>query len=138
MSSQIIIIIQNYVCWVCVCILSFICFTSYKMTGLLAKIGFWQISHISFIAVNYWHYIINLECSVFHLCGSLQMAKIYPLLDKYRLTEFYKKFLELGVKDEKDFIDSIDGDTLTRIGEISFPCFWHLCIKFWYLSVILL
>lgn len=51
------------------------------------------------------------------------MEKIYTLLDKYRLTEFYNRFLELGVKDEKDFIDSIDGDTLTSIGEISFPCF---------------
>lgn len=51
------------------------------------------------------------------------MEKIYALLEKYRLIEFYNRFLQLGVKDEKDFIDSIDGDTLTSIGEIAFPCF---------------
>ncbi|XP_029110352.1 uncharacterized protein LOC108922761 [Scleropages formosus] len=42
--------------------------------------------------------------------------KIYNLLDQFRLQMYYKKFIEMGVKDERDFLDSIDDDTLNAVG----------------------
>ncbi|XP_061099792.1 uncharacterized protein LOC133129607 isoform X2 [Conger conger] len=44
------------------------------------------------------------------------MEKIYALLKYNRLESFYNKFLELGVKDENDFIDGIDDETLKEMG----------------------
>ncbi|XP_072226323.1 uncharacterized protein [Leuresthes tenuis] len=44
------------------------------------------------------------------------MDKIYNLLEKHRLETFYNKFLQFGVKDERDFIDSVTEENLTSIG----------------------
>ncbi|KAI1883300.1 hypothetical protein AGOR_G00243780 [Albula goreensis] len=44
------------------------------------------------------------------------MDKIYTLLEKFRLEGYYKKFTDLGVKDVRDFIDSIEDETLNSIG----------------------
>ncbi|XP_031425720.2 uncharacterized protein LOC105895578 [Clupea harengus] len=44
------------------------------------------------------------------------MANIYTLLEKHRLERFYKKFLDLGVKDERDFLDGISDEDLNNIG----------------------
>ncbi|XP_030597381.1 uncharacterized protein LOC115788488 [Archocentrus centrarchus] len=44
------------------------------------------------------------------------MAAIYNLLVKHRLEAHYNKFLELGVTDERDFIDSITDEDLTNLG----------------------
>ena len=46
-----------------------------------------------------------------------QMANIYTLLEKHRLERFYKKFLDLGVKDERDFLDGISDEDLNNIGK---------------------
>ncbi|XP_047460299.1 uncharacterized protein LOC125019522 [Mugil cephalus] len=44
------------------------------------------------------------------------MDAIYNLLEKHRLEKFYNKFRELGVKDERDFIDSVTDEDLTKFG----------------------
>ncbi|KAG7457026.1 hypothetical protein MATL_G00242160 [Megalops atlanticus] len=45
-----------------------------------------------------------------------EMEKIYPLLEEFRLQAFYSKFLDFGVKDVQDFVDSIDDDMLNSLG----------------------
>ncbi|KAA0715789.1 hypothetical protein E1301_Tti013876 [Triplophysa tibetana] len=45
-----------------------------------------------------------------------QMEKIYKLLEKFRLQEFYKRFLDFGIKEEQDFIDSVNDETLKDLG----------------------
>ncbi|XP_056611869.1 uncharacterized protein LOC130428053 isoform X2 [Triplophysa dalaica] len=44
------------------------------------------------------------------------MEKIYKLLDDYRLVGFYKRFIDFGIKDEQDFIDSVNEQTLKDLG----------------------
>ncbi|KAM4539735.1 uncharacterized protein PAE49_020507 [Odontesthes bonariensis] len=44
------------------------------------------------------------------------MEKIYNLLEKHRLETYYNKFVQFGVKDERDFIDSVTEEDLTTIG----------------------
>lgn len=45
------------------------------------------------------------------------MDAIYNLLARNRLEGYYKKFLDLGVKDERDFIDSVTEENLTQLGK---------------------
>ncbi|CAL8352949.1 unnamed protein product [Boreogadus saida] len=47
-----------------------------------------------------------------------KMDAIYNLLDTFRLTEYYKRFLDIGVTDVRDFIDSLTEEDLNQIG----PC----------------
>ncbi|XP_042072940.1 uncharacterized protein LOC121813310 [Haplochromis burtoni] len=44
------------------------------------------------------------------------MAAIYNLLKGHRLEGHYRKFLDLGVKDERDFLDSVTEENLTELG----------------------
>ncbi|CAL8273141.1 unnamed protein product [Gadus morhua 'NCC'] len=44
------------------------------------------------------------------------MNAIYNLLDKFRLESYYKGFCDIGVKDERDFIDSVTEEDLEQIG----------------------
>ncbi|KAJ8271129.1 hypothetical protein GJAV_G00123070 [Gymnothorax javanicus] len=43
------------------------------------------------------------------------MEKIFSLLQEFRLERYYSAFIEIGVKDERDFIDSIDDEDLTTL-----------------------
>lgn len=47
------------------------------------------------------------------------MDAIYNLLDRHRLQSYYNKFVELGVKDERDFIDSVTDEDLKNFGKIT-------------------
>ncbi|XP_068569296.1 uncharacterized protein [Cebidichthys violaceus] len=44
------------------------------------------------------------------------MDAIFNLLKQHRLDTFYMKFLEMGVKDERDFIDGVTEEDLNNIG----------------------
>lgn len=44
------------------------------------------------------------------------MDKIFKLLKKSRLDKYLKKFIDLGIKEEQDFIDSVDDVTLKNMG----------------------
>ncbi|XP_032437825.1 uncharacterized protein LOC116731986 [Xiphophorus hellerii] len=44
------------------------------------------------------------------------MSATYNLLANHRLEAYYNKFLELGVKDERDFVDSVTEEDLTNLG----------------------
>ncbi|CAL8331903.1 unnamed protein product [Lota lota] len=44
------------------------------------------------------------------------MDAIYNLLDKFRLQPYYKRFLDFGVTDERDFTDSVTEEDLDKIG----------------------
>lgn len=50
--------------------------------------------------------------------GCLQMAAIFNLLQQHRLEAFYSKFLQLGVKDERDFLDGVTDQDLNDLGEV--------------------
>ncbi|KAM8898190.1 uncharacterized protein AB9W97_009226 [Spinachia spinachia] len=45
-----------------------------------------------------------------------EMGKIYNLLAQHRLESFYSKFLEMGVEDERDFVDGVTDEDLMDIG----------------------
>ncbi|XP_030218753.1 uncharacterized protein LOC115548347 isoform X1 [Gadus morhua] len=47
---------------------------------------------------------------------SRQMEAIYHLLESYRLEKYYKVFLDKGVADERDFIDSVTDEDLQEMG----------------------
>lgn len=47
------------------------------------------------------------------------MDAIYNLLERHRLQSYYNKFLQLGVKDERDFIDSVTEENLNNFGKIT-------------------
>ena len=47
------------------------------------------------------------------------MGAIYNLLDKFRLQSYYKRFLDIGVTDERDFIDSLTEEDLDQLGKTS-------------------
>ncbi|XP_035994236.1 uncharacterized protein LOC105940070 [Fundulus heteroclitus] len=44
------------------------------------------------------------------------MAAIFNLLQQYRLQSYYNQFLQMGVKDEKDFLDGVTDEDLYSIG----------------------
>ncbi|XP_056442132.1 uncharacterized protein LOC130379376 [Gadus chalcogrammus] len=44
------------------------------------------------------------------------MTAIYNLLDKFRLQSYYKGFCDIGVNDERDFVDSVTEEDLEQIG----------------------
>nr|XP_020470594.1 uncharacterized protein LOC109968581 [Monopterus albus] len=44
------------------------------------------------------------------------MGAIYNLLEKHRLESYYNGFLQLGLKDERDFLDSISDEDLNSLG----------------------
>ena len=46
------------------------------------------------------------------------MEAIFKLLQQHRLESYYAKFLQLGVKDERDFLDGVTDDDLTTLGKI--------------------
>ncbi|KAK0143772.1 hypothetical protein N1851_018026 [Merluccius polli] len=45
-----------------------------------------------------------------------KMEAIYNLLEKFRLQTYYNRFLELGVTDERDFIDSVLDEDVDKMG----------------------
>ncbi|XP_071356781.1 uncharacterized protein [Trachinotus anak] len=44
------------------------------------------------------------------------MDAIFNLLEKHRLQSYYNQFLQLGVKDERDFIDGVTEEDLNNLG----------------------
>ncbi|XP_067467653.1 uncharacterized protein [Thunnus thynnus] len=46
----------------------------------------------------------------------IKMEAIFNLLEKHRLQSYYNKFLQLGVKDERDFIDGVTDEDLNNLG----------------------
>uniref|UniRef100_A0A3P8Z502 UBC core domain-containing protein n=2 Tax=Esox lucius TaxID=8010 RepID=A0A3P8Z502_ESOLU len=44
------------------------------------------------------------------------MEKIYQILEQNRLEKYYNGFCNVGVKDERDFIDGINDETLVNMG----------------------
>ncbi|XDV30504.1 hypothetical protein PO909_033424 [Leuciscus waleckii] len=40
------------------------------------------------------------------------MEKIFKTLKMYRLEDYYRKFIDLGIKEELDFVDSVNNETL--------------------------
>lgn len=48
--------------------------------------------------------------------GHIKMGAIFNLLEQHRLESFYMKFLQLGVKDERDFLDGVTDDDLNSLG----------------------
>ncbi|TMS09657.1 Protein THEM6 [Larimichthys crocea] len=44
------------------------------------------------------------------------MAAIFNILQKFRLESYYNQFFQLGVKDERDFLDSITDEDLNNLG----------------------
>ena len=57
------------------------------------------------------------------------MTAIYNLLDKFRLESYYKGFCDIGVKDERDFIDSVTVEDLEQIGKTIYSI--HLINSIW-------
>ncbi|KAM6989315.1 uncharacterized protein LKV04_009000 [Tautogolabrus adspersus] len=44
------------------------------------------------------------------------MGAIFNMLEKFRLETYYNQFLQLGVKDERDFLDGVTDENLTNMG----------------------
>ncbi|KAK5600268.1 hypothetical protein CRENBAI_002626 [Crenichthys baileyi] len=44
------------------------------------------------------------------------MAAIFNLLQQHRLESYYNQFLQMGVKDEKDFLDGVTDEDLYSMG----------------------
>ncbi|KAM6990094.1 uncharacterized protein LKV04_009659 [Tautogolabrus adspersus] len=44
------------------------------------------------------------------------MGAIFNMLEKFRLENYYNQFLQLGVKDERDFLDGVTDEDLTNMG----------------------
>lgn len=47
------------------------------------------------------------------------MGAIFNLLEQHRLQSYYMKFLELGVEDERDFLDGVTEEDLNNIGKVT-------------------
>lgn len=45
------------------------------------------------------------------------MGAIFNLLEQYRLESYYNQFMQLGVKDERDFLDSVTDEDLNSLGK---------------------
>ncbi|XP_061587427.1 uncharacterized protein LOC133452223 [Cololabis saira] len=48
--------------------------------------------------------------------SDLTMVSIFNLLERHRLQSFYNQFLQLGVKDEMDFLDGVTDEDLNNMG----------------------
>lgn len=48
------------------------------------------------------------------------MDAIFNTLEQFRLVSYHSQFVQLGVKDEMDFLDSITDDDLNSIGKVNF------------------
>ncbi|XP_041849079.1 uncharacterized protein LOC121644894 [Melanotaenia boesemani] len=44
------------------------------------------------------------------------MGALFNLLEQYRLESYYNQFLQLGVKDERDFLDGVTDEDLNNMG----------------------
>lgn len=58
------------------------------------------------------------------------MDGIFHLLEKHRLETYYNHFLQLGVKDERDFLDSVTEEDLTNLGKITKQLLNYFLYKF--------
>lgn len=45
------------------------------------------------------------------------MGAVFKLLQQYRLESYYNQFVQLGVKDERDFLDSVTVEDLHNLGK---------------------
>lgn len=43
------------------------------------------------------------------------MGAVFNLLEQHRLQEYYNKFVQLGVKDERDFLDGVTDEDLNNL-----------------------
>lgn len=48
------------------------------------------------------------------------MGAIFNILEQFRLESYYNQFFQLGVKDERDFLDGVTDEDLNNIGEMNF------------------
>lgn len=55
------------------------------------------------------------------------MDTIFNLLKRYRLESYFKQFCQLGVKDERDFLDSVTDEDLNSLGKVYFVVFNSSC-----------
>ncbi|KAI3374835.1 hypothetical protein L3Q82_021373 [Scortum barcoo] len=46
------------------------------------------------------------------------MCSIFCILQQFRLESYYNQFFQLGIKDERDFLDGITDEDLNNIGEV--------------------
>ena len=46
------------------------------------------------------------------------MAAVYTILERFRLEHYYKGFLDIGVTDERDFVDSVADEDLDKMGKV--------------------
>lgn len=47
------------------------------------------------------------------------MDAIFNILEQFRLDSFYNQFVQLGVKDDMDFLDGVTDEDLNSIGEMN-------------------
>lgn len=47
------------------------------------------------------------------------MDAIFHLLEQHRLQSYYSSFLELGVKDDRDFLDGVTDEDLSNMGKLT-------------------
>lgn len=45
------------------------------------------------------------------------MGAIFNLLEQHRLESYYNQFIQLGVKDERDFLDGVTDEDLNSLGK---------------------
>lgn len=85
---------------------------SSNMTWILLKTAFSIFAQKS----CFW-YIFNRKhpTDLYYWCV-FQMEKIFILLKNHRLEKYYNKFIELGIKEELDFFDSVNDETLKSMG----------------------
>lgn len=43
---------------------------------------------------------------------------VFSLLEQHRLESYYNQFVQLGVKDERDFLDSVTDEDLNDLGKM--------------------
>lgn len=58
------------------------------------------------------------------------MAAIFNILQKFRLESYYNQFFQLGVKDERDFLDGITDEDLNNMGEMNLNIYINICSDF--------
>ena len=47
------------------------------------------------------------------------MGAVFNLLEQHRLQAYYNKFVQLGVKDERDFLDGVTDEDLNNLGKFT-------------------
>lgn len=48
------------------------------------------------------------------------MGVVFNILERFRLESYFNQFFQLGVKDERDFLDGVTDEDLNNLGEMMF------------------